>query len=48
MTQAGRVSRTHKYLRPLLDLIHVMRGVGPGIEHRDFFWPEATGGRSEP
>ena len=33
----SRVSRTHQCLRILLDLSHVMRGGGPGIERRDFF-----------
>ena len=37
LLHAGRVSRTHKYLVALLGLGHVMRGGGPGIEHRDFF-----------
>ena len=32
-----RINRTHKYLRSLLDLSHVMRGGSPGIEHRGFF-----------
>ena len=37
LLHAGRVSRTHKYLVALLGLGYVMRGGGPGIEHRDFF-----------
>ena len=37
LLHAGRASRKHKYLVALLGLGDVMRGEGPGIEHRDFF-----------
>ena len=39
----GRANRTHKCLLSLLDLSHVMRGGGPGIERRDFFLGRAHG-----
>ncbi len=38
-----RINRTHKYLRNLLDLSHVMRGGSPGIEHRGFFLRKSHG-----
>ena len=38
-----RINRTHKYLRNLLDLSHVMRGGSPGIEHRGFFLHKSHG-----